>query len=55
MFTNEYINNNEIIIIGKKINKIEINKIKTDSYKVVIDFFNKWILISKYYSKLKKI
>jgi ubiquinone/menaquinone biosynthesis C-methylase UbiE len=55
MFTNEYINNNEIIIIGKKINKIEINKIKTDSYKEVIDFFNKWILISKYYSKLKKI
>jgi 2-polyprenyl-3-methyl-5-hydroxy-6-metoxy-1,4-benzoquinol methylase len=55
MFTNEYINNNEVIIIGKKINKIEINKIKTDSYKLVNDFFKKWILISKYYSKLKKI
>ena len=55
MFTNEYMNNNELIIIGKKNIKIDIRKIKNDSYKKIIYFFRKWISVSQYYTQLRKI
>ena len=48
-------NNNELIIIGKKNIKIDIRKIKNDSYKKIIYFFRKWISVSQYYTQLRKI
>ena len=48
-------NNNELIIVAKKGIKIDIKKIKNDSYKRIIYFFKKWISISQYYEQLGKV
>lgn len=42
IYINRYIDSDHIIIIAKKIEKIEKNKIKLDNYLKVKDFFKRW-------------
>ena len=49
IYINRYIDSDHIIIIAKKIEKIEKNKIKLDNYLKVKDFFKRWYKESQKY------
>lgn len=51
IYINRYIDSDWLVIIGKKINKIEKEKIKTDKYLEVKKFFQDWYNHSKRFKK----
>ncbi|MDC2985086.1 class I SAM-dependent methyltransferase [Candidatus Pelagibacter sp.] len=51
VFVNRYIDNDNLVVIAKKIDKIESHKIKLENYKKVKNFFIEWYQNSKKYKK----
>lgn len=49
MFKNYFFTNNELIVIGQKKKFVSNNNLKRDNPKSVMQFFQKWYDISKYY------
>lgn len=52
-FVNRYIDTDYLVVIAKKINKIDNRKIKLDNFKKVQSFFKDWYLDSKKYKNYK--
>ena len=51
IFINRYIDSDYLLVIAKKIDKIETKKINLDDYKKVKNFFEAWFKESKKYNK----
>lgn len=51
VFVNRYLDNDNLLVIAKKIDKIEAHKIKLENYKKVKNFFIEWYKHSKKYKK----